>query len=128
MKRILLLFIIIITSLSANFAQKLTHVQGELLVKPLDGVDIRKWAKEWQYFNNTKTKFKIEERVSEPLNVWRCTFDFTTVNEYKLLNAIRMDATIDIAQFNHLIDPRSTVPNDPQFDQLWYFLNVGRHD
>lgn len=126
MKKIFLLFLISIISLSVNFAQKLSHVQGELLIKPADDVNIQQWAKAWRAFEGGTTQLKVQEQISEPLHIWRCTFDFTTINEYKLLTAIRLDKNIAIAQFNHLVEPRSTVPNDPQFDQLWYFLNVGQ--
>lgn len=126
MKKFLSAIAIIILCTSVIFAQKLTHVQGELLVKPLAGVDFKKWAKEWQYFNGTETQFRIQEQISEPLNIWRCTFDFTKINEYKLLNAIRLDENIQMAQFNHLIEPRSTVPNDVQFDLQWWHFNVGQ--
>ncbi len=126
MKKIFLSLLIVISSLSANIAQKLTHVQGELLIKPVAGIPIQKWVKEWQTLEGIPTNLKVKELVSEPMNVWLCTFDFTTVNESKLLNAIRLDTTIEIAQLNHLVEPRSTVPNDPQFDMQWHYLNVGQ--
>lgn len=126
MTKFLYIFLIVILCFSTSIAQKLTHLQGELLLKPNAGVELKKWVKEWQTFNGVATQFAILEQVSEPLNVWRCVFDFTKINEYKLLEAIRLDQNIAIAQFNHLVEPRSTVPDDPQFDQLWYFLNVGQ--
>ncbi len=126
MKKILSAAAIIILCLSSILAQKLTHVQGEFLIKPVVGVDVKKWAKEWQYFNGTETQFKIQEQVSEPLNVWRCTFDFAKVHEYKFLETIRLDSQIETVQFNHLMESRSTVPNDIQFDLQWWHFNVGQ--
>ncbi|MFN7117531.1 MAG: S8 family serine peptidase [Saprospiraceae bacterium] len=126
MKKLLFTVAIVILCLSTIFAQKLTHVQGELLVKPVAGVDVKKWAKNWQTFDNDATQFQVVEKISEPLDVWRCTFDFTKINEYKLLDAIRLDRNIEVAQFNHLIEQRSTVPNDLQFDLQWWHFNVGQ--
>lgn len=120
------IFLIITLCFSISFAQKLTHLQGELLLKPAAGVDLKKWAKEWQSFDGVATQFKVAEQISEPLNVWRCTFNFAKINEYKLLNAIRLDKNIAVAQFNHLIESRSTVPNDPQFELQWWHFNVGQ--
>jgi subtilisin family serine protease len=126
MKKFFLLSLFIISCLSANIAQKLTYVQGELLIQPMPGVKLQQWTKEWQVFNNVATQFTVQEQVSEPLNVWRCTFDFTKIDQYKLLAAIRQDKNIAIAQFNHLVESRSTVPNDPQFELQWYHFNVGQ--
>lgn len=121
-----LLFTICFFLLQTLFAQKLTHVQGEVLIKPMAGVNLQKWSKEWQTFNGTPTQFKVQQQISEPLNVWQCSFDFTKINEYKLLESIRLDKNIEVAQFNHLVETRSTVPNDIQFELQWYHFNVGQ--
>ena len=110
----------------AALAQKLDHVLGEILVKPVSVLDIQQWTARWQTFEGTKTQLQIKERVSEPLNIWTLRFDYTQVDENRLLAAIRLDPAVEMAQFNHLLELRSTIPNDPQFNMQWQYINTGQ--
>lgn len=126
MKKQLLLIIISMIAISSLTAQRLNYVQGEILVKPRTGVDVQQWARQYSEFDDRKTDFRVRERVSATMNIWRMQFDFTRVSEYALLDAIRKDKAIEVAQLNHRVDLRSTLPNDPQINMQWQYLNVGQ--
>lgn len=126
MKKQLLLIIISMIAISSLTAQRLNYVQGEILVKPRAGVDVHQWAKRYSEFEGRKTDFRVGELVSAPMNIWRMQFDFTRVSEYALLDAIRKDKAIEVAQLNHRVELRSTLPDDPQIDMQWQYLNVGQ--
>lgn len=126
MKKINFVLLFSLISLSANIAQKLHYAQGQLMVKPRAGVDIQRWANQWAVFEGRKTNFQVQKRVSEPLNVWVITFDYTRISELRLLEAIRKDKAIEVAQLNHLLELRSTLPNDPQIGQQWQYFNTGQ--
>ncbi len=126
MKKIFLLVLLFVLSLSANFAQKLNYVQGQLLVKPHANVDMQQWATRWAIFEGKKTNFRIKEQISQPMNIWLVEFDYTNISEFKLLDAIRKDSAIEIAQLNHRLELRSTLPDDPQINLQWQYLNVGQ--
>lgn len=126
MEKQLLLILLLIFTLSATFAQKLNYVQGEIMVKPRTGVDIRQWTKQYQTFAGKKTNIRVKELVSEPMNIWLLQFDFTRVAENALLAAMRKDKSLEIAQLNHRVELRSTLPNDAQINMQWQYLNVGQ--
>ncbi len=126
MKKFFLLILFLAGSLTANFAQQLNYRQGQLMVKPRAGVDVQIWARQWSTFEGKKTNFKIKELVSEPLNVWLVEFDYVRIPHSKLLDAIRKDKAIEVAQLNHILERRSTLPNDSQINMQWQYLNVGQ--
>ena len=124
-KCFLLLFLVFGFSSPLLQAQQLDRVQGELLVKLLPNTDLKAWVKEWHSFRGEQTKLTIKERVSRPLDIWLLSFDFVAINEHHFLAAIRKSQTLDVAQFNHLIDYRETTPNDPLFTSQWQYINTG---
>jgi subtilisin family serine protease len=126
MKKQLLLIIIFQTIIYPAFAQQLNYVQGELLIKPRPGANVQQWAQRYQTFEGRKTNFRIRERISQPMNIWRVQFDFTRVSEFALLDAIRKDKAIAVAQLNHRVALRSTLPNDLDINMQWQYLNVGQ--
>lgn len=126
MKKQLLLIIILLSGICPAFAQQLNYVQGELLVKPQPGVNVQQWAQQYQTFEGKKTNFQIRERISQPMNIWRVQFDFTRISEFALLDAIRKDKAIAVAQLNHRVALRSTLPDDPDINAQWQYLNVGQ--
>ncbi len=123
--RLLLCCLFALLLIQLTHAQRLTHVQGELLVKPQHGVDINKWVAQWQQFEGIRTGLKIQELVSEPMNIWSCAFDFTKVHAYRFLEALRRDKLLEAVQWNQLLEMRLT-PNDPQFNLQWQYINVGQ--
>ncbi len=126
MKQFFLPTLLIFFSLTANFAQRLQHAQGQLLIKPRTGVEVEQWVRQWAVFDGNKTNLSVVKRVSEPLNIWLVAFDYTRIHEFKFLEAIRRDKAIDVAQFNHLTELRSRLPNDPLINLQWQYLNVGQ--
>lgn len=126
MKRILLL-----AALSCCFtwtvgAQKLDRVQGEILVQLNPGEHIRSLARQLETFQGRPTHLRIGREVSKPMRIWSLNFDFTTISEVHFLNEIRRQPQVAVAQFNHLVTMRETVPDDPSFGQQWQWVNTGQ--
>ncbi len=107
-------------------AQLLDHVQGEVMVMLRKQTNARQWAKKWEQFRGKNSHFQVKKLVSPPLDVWSYRFDHTQVNEYELLAAIRRDEEVQLAQFIHFVTMRSTIPDDPQFDSQWQYINTGQ--
>lgn len=108
------------------FSQQLDRIQGEVLVMFESETDVRAWAVQFNTFKGEKSDFKVNGIVSKPMNIWSFTFDHNTINEYNILNAIKRTPEVKLAQFNHLIQMRSTVPNDTQFNDQWQYINTGQ--
>lgn len=106
-------------------AQLLTRVQGEVLVQLAPQVNPRTWAKDFERLNGVPTDFKYKKRLSAPLRAYAFSFDFTIINEYRLLGAVRRHPQVTVAQFNHLVSMRA-IPDDPQFPDQWQYINNGQ--
>ena len=105
-------------------AQKLDLVQGDLIVQLSSGKDIRNFIQTHSRYRGKPTTLQLEDLLSKPLNIWKLNFDFAAIHDRNFLNQIQKDPTVIAAQFNHLVDLRSTQPNDPQFDSQWFHLNT----
>lgn len=62
---------------------------------------------------------------SAPMRVWTLTFSAGTNIEAALKTA-KTFSQIEMAQFNHYIAPRVTVPNDAHFPDMWDMDNTGQ--
>ncbi len=111
---------------SALHAQKLSYVQGDVMIQVPSDTDVHKLSRELQYFDGNFTKLRVIKRISEHVNIWLLHFDFTRIDEKRFLAYLRAQPSIDIAQFNHIIEEyRQMIPNDPQFMDQWQYINTG---
>ena len=57
------------------------------------------------------------EVLSPRLNIYLFSFNHDVVNEDAILETVRNDSRVAIAQFNHWVDRLEYIPNDPLFGQ-----------
>lgn len=70
-------------------------------------------------------QFTVVQELSPFMRAWLLEFNPNQVDQ---MEALRLAWTIEgvtIAQNNHYVELRSTIPNDPQFNQQWHHLNDG---
>jgi subtilisin family serine protease len=60
------------------------------------------------------------------MNIWLVEYNYEGVNQERFLNEVKFHPAVNQAQLNHHIYYRSTVPNDPQFNQQWQYVNTGQ--
>jgi len=125
MKKVTLLLVLWAAFAFSVFGQRLDHVLGDVLVKTTPEATIRDLTNNLQTFKGQRTEMKVVEPVVKSMRIWRLHFDFTKVNENEFLNHIRRQTEVEIAQFNHISEFRSTMPNDPQFPLQWQYINNG---
>ncbi len=106
-------------------AQKLDHVQGELLIMFDQNADVQSWANNLRNYKGRKTGLQLKEQISIPLNIWTVTYDYTQVSGYRLLAHTKEQSEVLAAQFNHYTELRNQ-PNDPNYPMQWPFLNTGQ--
>jgi serine protease len=123
-------FLIVLLALPGLFlplyAQQLTHVQGELLVRFKDGVRAGRWIEHQTAFRSESYRVALGSVVAEELNVWKLRFDWTKVDENALLRQLRKEPEVAMAQFNHFASLRNRLPNDPAFALQWHLYNTGQ--
>jgi hypothetical protein len=105
--------------------QQLDHVLGEALIRLEPKASIQNLTGRLQTFNGRSTNFKVIEEVVPYMRIWRVGFDHTAVSEIDFLAHLNRMPGISAAQFNHLVELRSTVPDDPEFQNQWQYINGG---
>lgn len=124
--RFLCIFIFAICFLPSVHAQRLTHVQGEILVQFKPGFTPGQAREKVGRIPHHVSTYRPFQCLAEEMNIWKVFFDWTKVDEKPLLEEIRKDPSVQMAQFNHIVGLRSTIPNDPRFRDQWYLFNTGQ--
>lgn len=126
MKRILLT-IIAILSVMSFYAQTAEFVKGQLLVQTVKSNDglINKLLNDLSIINNKETNLKLVKKISPVLDIYLLEFNFQEFSQEEMLRNVGLHSSILIAQNNHIIEYRSTTPNDPGFDSQWQYINPG---
>lgn len=122
--RILILLIFsffIITSTAQNVSDR---VPGELLIMLKKGADP-------SIDLSLKSSIEmlgvtVEKKVTRSFNIWLIRFNEQHLIADKVLQKLKNHPMVEIAQFNHIIQERETLPDDPNFNQQWAFKNIGQ--
>lgn len=100
-------------------AQPVLHIQGEYLVSLPPGRNADELIESFGAMATARP-------VSEMMNIWLIKSDHP--DEGAFLAHLRRFPQVRFAQFNHLLEHRSTeaiIPNDPHFSKQWHLLNDG---
>ncbi|MCB9016417.1 MAG: S8 family peptidase [Lentimicrobiaceae bacterium] len=68
----------------------------------------------------------IEKKLSGRMNIWLLHFDESSTNANILLEKVRKHPAVQFAQFNHLLQERELIPDDPSFSNQWALQNTGQ--
>lgn len=99
---------------------------GELLVKISDVRKAERLFTDLAEINGVTTKLAMGRVVSGSMDIYLLTFDQDAINPFTMLERVKAHSAIDVAQFNHHVYLRETVPNDPNFDEQWHHVNTGQ--
>ena len=98
------------------------HVPGEIIVMLKHGEPTSRLTNSLKFVG-----LKVKEPIVEYMNIWLCEFDNARADEQQVLNAVRSNNSVAIAQFNHYMSQRTPVmPNDASFGQQWALNNTGQ--
>ena len=98
------------------------HLPGEFIVMFHADQDGAKWASE--------VGLEHVEALSPRahIHLFRVSGETTSAQDWAVLRALRNDDRVEAAQFNHTVQNRETLPNDPQIGQQWHHVENGDHD
>ena len=120
-------FLFICLSLNTAFAQKNNdHVAGDFLVSIAQDADIQRVVQRLQTFEGVPTELKVAEKIANPMNIWRLTFNYNDVDEEEMLYLLRSQPDVKVAQYNHTLEQRVKVPSDSLFSKQWQWNNTGQ--
>ena len=98
------------------------HIPGQFVVQFHHDLDAAKFAKEYGLVHL--------QDLSPRAHIDLLAFPATSTNadDWEALRAMRQDGRLEAVQFNHVVEERETVPNDPSFGQQWHHVQGGDHD
>ncbi len=123
---LLVLIIIPIFCCSVLNSQSLNHRQGEVLIKVGSGVTHSAIEKFIKKSISPDLDFKLTQVTDRPLNIWKITVDYKSKSETSLLKSLERESFFEACQLNHIIRKR-VIPNDPEFDRLYHYINTGQN-
>ena len=119
LKPVMLLLACLGITLQPGMAQKLDHRQGEFIIQWKDGVQpedalIKVDAK--------RHNWRIESMnpLANAPSWSLLKVNTENAKESEVLDALRSNPAIQLAQFNHILHKRNATPNDPRFGDQWY--------
>ena len=127
MKKLLFLLFTLFALNATLFAQKNNdHVAGDFLISISQDADIQRIVQRLQTFEGVPTQLKVAEKIADPMNIWRLTFNFNDIDEEEMLYLLRSQPDVRVAQYNHTLEQRAKVPNDSLFAKQWQWNNTGQ--
>lgn len=118
MKKLLFLFTLLLSlGSSAQWPDEEQHVAGEFIVMLQPGVEIKELLRQMPQLHP-------ERMISRTMNIWLVKGDMA--QEEELLNQLKRSGFVKLAQYNHRVQQRSVIPNDPNFNLQWNMRNTGQ--
>jgi len=127
MKRFLTLLLLIVgCNVALAQVPEPQYVQGQILVQLNPYGQIESLIYENQVLRQELTGLEINSKVSDQMRVWLLDFDASIVDHDQMLAALKSNRNVSIAQFNHIIKHRATLPNDTGIGDQWQYVNTGQ--
>lgn len=105
------------------FSQQNNIVPGEFIIqlkKEVNDNDFRNYLRDNPSFN-----IQVSKTLSKRFNIFLCTSSIG--NETEVLKQLQSIPMIKVAQHNHFVQQRETLPNDPSFNNQWALKNTGQN-
>ena len=123
MNRIFIL-IVALCQIALINAQEAEYVKGDVLVQIERRADIQTVVNRINENSEVTLNLKVDDLVVKRMNIWLLKHD-PQISVDQALHTINRDEEILVAQRNHIVRERITIPNDPEFGDQWQYLNNG---
>ena len=100
-------------------AQSEPHIEGEFIVMFHKGENAKSFASEMGI---------VWDQQLSSLSHIHLFRSEGNLDDERVLRVLSADKRVEAAQFNHTVERRETVPNDPGFAQQWHHVEAGDHD
>ncbi|HLP13931.1 MAG TPA: fibronectin type III domain-containing protein [Flavobacteriales bacterium] len=97
------------------------YQNGEVLIQLAQGYSINDVVG----FFPAELEMRAIKCLSSHMRYWQLGFNHTVMSNTEVLRKMDAMKQVRIAQNNHFIEERLTVPNDPSFTSQWHHKNTG---
>ena len=117
-KRLLFLFLLIVSVRAFSQLEDDNRIQNQFIVMLKPDRSVESLVKQLP-------ELDISKCLSKQMNIWLLDRNNTTTPD-KFLEQLQVNKLVKLAQFNHRVQRRSLVPNDPYFNSQWNMMNTGQ--
>jgi hypothetical protein len=103
-------------------------VPGELIVMFHKHADAEIFAQKHSSIDGFKSGIKPLAELSALSHIYLFSFTQDISDSDLILRDLALDPSVEAVQFNHYVEDRSTVPNDPSFASQWHHVEGADHD
>lgn len=120
--RYLLIFLFTLSAIF-SYGQNLDYESDEILVQLKKGTNSNQFIRDFE----TREKLGVVEfeQLSDIVNIYRIKFDEKTLNLDRTIDILYGYFEVQIAQKNHFVSDRETIPTDDLFEAQWHLKNTG---
>lgn len=104
-----------------SFYDDHSYREGELLVMLKPGVQPEDFIKGY-----TDINLRVKREVFLDYNIWLFEYEPQRSAPVDALLSVMGSRDVAIAQFNHEVELRETIPNDSRFNEMWALKNTGQ--
>lgn len=115
MKRVILLYLLLLAGYGMPAQTPPSHRPGEILVQ------LEKGIRPEQFIHRSAgSQLTLKKVISAELGIYLLSFNQRYVEEAAVLSRVKQDPAIKAAQLNRAVQLRSTIPNDEFFERQWH--------
>lgn len=105
-------------------AQQSNIVPGNIIALLRSDASAERLCQDLRTINNIPTSIKVSRILNASMHIYLFDFD-PSFDQNRMLNEVKINKEVRIAQFNHTFEERVTVPNDANFAAMWDMENDG---
>ncbi|PCJ79979.1 MAG: hypothetical protein COA49_10180 [Bacteroidetes bacterium] len=103
-------------------------VPGEIIVMFHKDVNPVKFVQKHSSISGFKSGLKIVSELSELSHIYLFSYSQEIFDAELIIRELESDPTVEAVQYNHYIEDRATIPNDPSFTSQWHHVEGADHD
>ncbi|MCB0760206.1 MAG: S8 family serine peptidase [Flavobacteriales bacterium] len=123
-----LIFTLLLAVVHLANAQEAAFLPGQILIQTEKGANLDTQLAQWKQEDMGLESVEIMRCVNRPMGIWQLSFDPDQVHSYDLKRFLAAQPRIFNVQFNHLVQERSTDPDDPYYASQWHHKQANDKD
>ena len=110
--------------ISLSLWAQMPHESGEIIIQLSPNGNPEQIVEDLGQVGAEATGLSVIKELSKPMAIWHLKFNDDNIDEQTMLRLVKQHPAVQLAQFNHFVEKRETVPNDPSYGQQWHHQNI----